>query len=89
MADKRTHVEELVSSLKRERDEMKLRIHLAEMDAKTEYERLAMKVDQLSDHWAPLRNIATETADNVLAAFALAADEIKLGLKRLKNSVAK
>lgn len=81
-------LEEVISTLKQQRDEIRLRLHLAEMEAKKEYDRLSGKIDELSTQYEPVRTAAAESADNVVAALKLAADELKKGLSRIKDAIA-
>ena len=47
MSESKSKLDRLVASLKQERDELKLKMHLAGMDAKSEYDRLSGKCDEL------------------------------------------
>ena len=67
---------EIITSLKQQRDEMKLHIHLAGAEAKQEYERLSTKITELTDQYEPTRQAAGESAGNVIAALRLAAEEM-------------
>ena len=87
MADEKTTLENLISNLKRERDELQLQMHLASMDAKDEYERLSGKCDELWNQFQPFRSAVGETAQNVCSALTLAADELWVGFKRVRKSV--
>jgi hypothetical protein len=73
--------------LKQERDELRLQIHLASKDAKDEYERLAGKVDELTEQYEPVKNAVEETSENVVSALGLAAGELKTGLQRIRGSI--
>jgi len=87
MADQNSTLSNLMTTLKRERDELKLKIHLAEMEAKEEYERLSGKYDELAQQYAPVTDAASETADNVVAALSLAAGEMKNGFQRIRKAL--
>ena len=78
---------ELMSTLKQQRDELQVRMHLAQAEAKDEYERLTDRIQQLSDQYKPVGEAATETADNVVAALLLAAEEVKAGFDRVARSL--
>lgn len=78
---------EIISSLKQQRDELRLRMHLAGAETKQEYERLTGKITELTDQYEPTRQAAGETASNVLAALKLAAEEIKAGYDRVAKSL--
>ena len=82
MSDSKSSLEELISKLKQERDELNLQMHLASMDAKDEYDRLSGKIDELSDQYEPVRDALEETAGNIWSALGLAAGEFKSPAKR-------
>ena len=88
MSGKRTSLEALISSLRQERDELRLKMHLAGMEAKEEYDRLSGKIDELIAEYEPVKSAVTETADNVFAAFMLAAGEMKHGFLRVRRAIA-
>ncbi|TWT35406.1 hypothetical protein KOR34_02970 [Posidoniimonas corsicana] len=83
----RDQLGELVASLQQERDELRLRIHLAGMEARDEYERLSGKVGQLGEQFEPVRDATEEAAGNVFAALMLAAGEMKSGFERVRRAI--
>ncbi|MCP4169517.1 MAG: hypothetical protein GY758_01950 [Fuerstiella sp.] len=48
MSDGRSTLNSLMSHLRQERDKVKVRMHLAEMEAMDEYDRLSDKFDELA-----------------------------------------
>lgn len=87
MSEIQNRLDDLISKLKQERDELKLQMHLASMDAKDEYERISGKVDQVIEQYEPLQDAVEETADNVFSALGLAADELKAGYQRIRQAI--
>jgi chromosome segregation ATPase len=87
VSETKSSLEQLISILKQERDELKLKMHLAEMDAKDEYERLSGNFDELTNQFEPLNSAVEESADNVFAALKLAAEEMKNGFHRIRKSM--
>lgn len=87
MSEMRSTLSEMIGKLKQERDELQLKMHLASMDAKDEYNRISEKVDQLTAQYEPLTDAAQETADNVFSALGLAADELKIGYQRVRQAI--
>ena len=83
----RQQLEETISALKQQRDEIQLRLHLAEMEAREEYDRLSGSIEKLTAQYEPVREAAAESADNVIAALRLAADEMKAGLSRIRKAL--
>jgi ribosome recycling factor len=87
MSDTRKKLDDLVTTVRKERDELKLQIHLASLDAKDEYERLSKKCDQLADEYQPVTEAVEKTADNVVSALGMVADELKLGFQRVRKAI--
>ena len=56
MSDAKSALDELLAGLKQERDELKLQMHLASMDAKDEYDRLSDKCDELTNQYEPVKD---------------------------------
>ncbi|MCP4941945.1 MAG: hypothetical protein ACR2N1_06040 [Rubripirellula sp.] len=87
MSDTRKKLDDLVTTVRKERDELKLQIHLASLDAKDEYERLSKKCDQLADEYQPVTEAVEKTADNVISALGMVADELKFGFQRVRKAI--
>ena len=87
MSDQKNVLEEVISKLKQERDDLKVQMHLASMDAKDEYDRLSRKCDELTDQYEPVKDAVEDTADNVFSALGLVADELKIGFQRVRKAV--
>ena len=87
MSEKRIALEDIIGTLKRERDELKLQMHLASMDAKDDYERISGKVDELTEQYDPVKDAVEESAENVFSALGLVADELKAGFQRVRKSI--
>jgi chromosome segregation ATPase len=87
MTDSKSSLDDLVSKLKQERDELRLQMHLAGMEAKEEYERISGKVDDLSDQYDPVKDAVEESASNLLTALGMVADELKHGFNRVRKSI--
>ena len=88
MSDGHSTLKNLMTHLRQERDELKVKVHLAEMEAKDEYDRLSGKFDELTSQYAPVKNAVAESAENVVAALSLAAGELKNGFQRVRKSIA-
>ena len=84
---KKTTLQELIDTLKQHRDELRVKMHLAEMDARDEYDRLSGKIDELSSQFQPVQHAVSESADNVIAALLLAGEEMKNGFVRVAKSL--
>ena len=89
MSEEKSNLEEIISSLKQERDQIRVRLHLAGMEAKDEYERLSSKTEELLAQYEPLKDAVGETSENVLSALSLAAEEMKSGFSKIWHSLDK
>ena len=80
-------IENLISSLKRERDEIKLKIHLGKEDLKDEWDKLEAKFSKMSEDYEPAKQAVAETADDVWESLKLVGSELKDGFKRIRDSL--
>lgn len=87
MSEQKNSLEELISGLKQERDELKLKMHLAGMDAKDEYDRISDKIDELATQYEPVSDAVEETAGNIWSALSMAAGELKAGYQRVRKAI--
>lgn len=85
MATTNSRLEELIESVKRQRDELALRIHLGQAEAKDEWARLQKKLAQLEEQAAPIKGVVGDTAKSVGASLELAAEDIKKGFDRIRK----
>ena len=78
---------ELVENLKNERDEILLKLHLASMDVKEEFENMEAKWDVVLQNCAELSDNAIETSDEIMAKAKLIGEEIKESYKRIRSII--
>ena len=91
MADISDKLGDIIESLTRERDELRVKMHLGSLDAKDEWEALEKKWD----HWIaeakvqskPLREVIEDSAKDVGSALDLVLDEVKSGYERIKSQL--
>jgi hypothetical protein len=79
--------DQLFDELKRMRDELKLQLHLAKADARTEWDELEKKFNHLEVRIAAAGREAKGSAADVGAALGMVAEELKRGYERLKRSL--
>ncbi len=83
--------EDLIDTLKQQRDELKVRMHLGSLDAKDEFEALEKKWEQWTAEAKaqskPIRDVMEESAKNVGSALDLVLDEVKQSYERIKNQL--
>lgn len=87
MAAEKGRLEELISSLKQQRDELAVRIHLSTQEAKQEWNQLNDKLEQLFRDFEPVRDAAGESAKDIWQSLKLTAHEIKEGFERIRKSL--
>lgn len=85
--NKKTIVGELISDLKQQRDQIRVRVHLGGQELKEEWERLDDKLNQLNHRFDPLKEAVGETADDVWESLQLLGSEIKDGFHRVRKSL--
>jgi len=78
----------LLDELKQQRDELRVRLHLAKAEVHDEWERLERKWDELKPPLEAAGRDVAQTSKNVVAAMELAADEITAGYKRIRDKLA-
>jgi uncharacterized coiled-coil DUF342 family protein len=83
----RSTIDELLSDLKQQRDELRVRIHLGTQEAKEEWSRLEDKLFQLNQQFAPVKDAVGETADDLWASLKLLGGEIREGFSRIRKSL--
>ena len=85
MKDERRRIEETIAALKKERDELALKIHLGKAEARQEWEALEKKLAELNARARPVGKAMGETAEGVGAGLELAAQEIKKGFDKIRK----
>jgi len=85
MSEGKSSLEKIKASIEQMRDEVKLKAHLGQAEAKDELEQLEKKWNTFLTDYKPLADEAGKTAENAGAALALAGEEIKAGYKRLRK----
>ena len=85
MSGKKERFEEMVSSLKKMRDELKVQIHLGKAEAKDEWEKLEEKWQELKAQGKTVAEAMDESAKDVASAVELVGGELKAGYERIKK----
>jgi hypothetical protein len=79
----------LLEKLKSERDEINLKIHLASMDAKTEFEEAEKTWVQVKAKAAEITDDALETSEELIAKVKVVGEELKDTYNRIANRLSK
>ena len=77
----------LVEDLKRQRDELRLQMHLGSLELKDEWDKLDSKLAQLTNRAQPLRAAVGESAEDVWEAVKILGSEIKEGFDRIRKAL--
>lgn len=85
MTSKREEIEKLVQHLERQRDELRVKMSLAKLEAREEWEKLEKQLEQLKAKAPQIREDLGATASGVGAALKKAAEEIRDGYARLRK----
>jgi cell fate (sporulation/competence/biofilm development) regulator YmcA (YheA/YmcA/DUF963 family) len=80
-------ISNMIADLKEERDELALQMHLGKQEAKSEWQRLVKKLEELEHRSQPLKSAVVETSEDVWDALKLVGDEIKDGFHRIRKSL--
>jgi hypothetical protein len=87
MLPDKQQVEETISALKQQRDELALKIHLGNMEAQADFEKATEKLQALTQDFEPLKTAVQDSAENVLAALGLVGDEVRSSFDRIRKSL--
>lgn len=85
MTERREKLQSLLQRLETERDELKVKIGLAKLEAKEEWTEMEEKLDRLRGRMKRLRDEADDASDDIGEAFELLGDEIKEGFSRIRK----
>jgi archaellum component FlaC len=85
MDEKNSELSVLMDDVKRQRDEIRVRLHLAKAEAKDEWERLEAKFERVRGKMGVVGKEAGKAAEDVGAAIRLAVEELKRGYERVRK----
>lgn len=80
-------IHKLVQDLKRQRDELRLRVHLASLELRKEWDRMDDKFAELNRRSQPVRAAVGESAEDVWQAVKQLGAEIKEGFDRIRKAL--
>jgi len=83
--DLQKEFEALVGTLKTERDEIKLKLHLASMNVKDEFEDLEKKWDDVSQKAIDIADDSKETSEEFIGKVKIVGEELKETYLRIKS----
>jgi predicted nucleic acid-binding Zn-ribbon protein len=85
--DWKAKFQDVLTDLERERDELKVRMHLAKAEARDEMARLEGKLDELRFRAGAARTEARSAMEEIGEAAGTLAEEIKQGFDRVRKTL--
>ena len=79
----------LVEKLKTERDEIKLKMHLASMETRQEFEEAEKKWGHVKTKASDIADDAVETSEELVAKSKIIGEELKETYHRISNRLSK
>jgi len=86
-AQSQDRIQKLLEDLKRQRDELRLQMHLGTLELKREWDKLDSKLVELTGRAQPVRAAVGESAEEVWEAVKLVGTEIKEGFDRIRKAL--
>ncbi|HEX5409161.1 MAG TPA: hypothetical protein VFW89_05260 [Gemmatimonadaceae bacterium] len=87
MAELHPRVQQLLDDLERQRDELRVRMHLARAEGREELAKLDEKLDELRVRAGRVRNEAQQAAGDISDAAKVLASEIREGFDRIRDAI--
>ena len=87
MKDIKESIEQLTADLKRERDQIQLKLHLGKEELEDEWEELENKLQQLEVKTKSIREAASEASEDIISAAKLLGEELKKGYKKVRKKL--
>lgn len=83
------HIEtqQMIDTLKRDRDELRLKLHLASMEMQDKWHEVEHKWDNVSLKLQKAADEADDASDDINEALHLLLDEIKTGYQKIKKTL--
>lgn len=75
----------MVDTIKQQRDEIALQIHLGKAEAKQEWSKVEDQLHQLAKKYEPMKDVIDETSGEVVDGLKLVAEEILAGFSRIRK----
>jgi len=83
MEDTKKRINEMIGELKKERDELTLKLHLTKMEASEEWTKISSKLEKLEAKTKELGGATAEASQDIGAAAKRLSEEIRKGFKTI------
>jgi len=87
MSNSLEHLQKIADDLKRQRDELQVKLHLAKADARDEWEKLETRWDEVKTKMQSVRQEASHTTESVSTGLGLVLDELKKGYDNIRKTL--
>ena len=85
MPELREEMKKLEEALLQQRDELRVKLHLAKADARDEWEELERKWSEVQSKFAQLQKAAGDSSESIEAAAKLLGEELLKGYERIRR----
>lgn len=85
MSDMSSEIDKILEDLKQERDELRVKLELAKMDAGDEWEKIEDQLAKLQAKAEQVADATAEAAEDVGAAAKLLGEEIRAGFRKISR----
>lgn len=85
MAELRDELKKLEDAVLQQRDELRLKLHLAKADARDEWEELERKWAEAQAKFTQVQKSASESSESIEAAARLLGEELLKGYERIRK----
>ncbi len=85
MTDARTQIEKLLEQVRQERDELRVRAHLAKAELSEEWEKIEAGLGNLEAKAKELKQATAEAAGEIAPAAQLLAEQVRKGFETIRK----
>jgi SMC interacting uncharacterized protein involved in chromosome segregation len=78
-------IEEFLDYLQQQRDELRVQMHLAKLEAQEEWKEIEEKWEELKPKLDAIREESIASSKNIFTSLSLIAEEIENGYKRIRK----
>ena len=87
MSQSLEHLQKITDDLKRQRDELQVKLHLAKADARDEWAKLETRWEEVKTKMDTVRQEASQTTESVASGLSLVLDELKKGNDNIRKTL--
>jgi len=87
MANSLEQLQKIADDLKRQRDELQVKLHLAKADARDEWAKLETRWEEVKGKMETVRQEASHTTESVASGLSLVLDELKKGYDNIRKTL--